>query len=96
MENIIQKIKMDYHKFTNIDTPANERKRLHVGNIWLNKAKCKKCGDIIQSNNLHDFKSCKCGAITVDGGSWYCKRTAKNIEDFEELSVGYNDIDQSE
>ena len=36
-----------------------------------NKAKCKKCGDIIESVHRHDFKRCKCGNIFVDGGHDY-------------------------
>jgi len=40
------------------------------GNI-VNKIKCKKCGDVIESLYTHDFKRCKCGAIFVDGGPDY-------------------------
>jgi hypothetical protein len=36
------------------------------------KAKCAKCNDIIESKgNCHNFVSCKCGAIFVDGGDEY-------------------------
>lgn len=53
--------------------------------IKVNKARCKKCGDVIESKFRHDFQSCKCGAIFVDGGRDYCRRGG-NSEDFEELS----------
>ena len=53
--------------------------------IKVNKARCKKCGDTIESKTRHDFQSCKCGAIFVDGGLDYCRRGG-NPEDFEELS----------
>ena len=43
-------------------------------NIIQNEAQCRKCGDIIWSGNRHDFKSCKCGAISVDGGMEYIRR----------------------
>jgi Zn finger protein HypA/HybF involved in hydrogenase expression len=36
---------------------------------FKNKAKCRKCGDIIESTYRHDFKCCTCGAIFVDGGN---------------------------
>ena len=36
--------------------------------IIINKIKCKKCGDIIESTHRHDLKICKCGAVAVDGG----------------------------
>ena len=36
--------------------------------IKINKIKCNKCGDIIESTSVHVFKFCKCGAVAVDGG----------------------------
>ena len=53
--------------------------------IVVNKIKCKKCGEIIESTHTHDFKYCKCGAVAVDGGKDYLKRLG-NFDDFEELS----------
>ena len=53
--------------------------------IIVNKIKCKKCGDIIESVSVHDFKFCKCGAVAVDGGHDYLRRCG-NFEDFEDLS----------
>lgn len=53
--------------------------------IITNKIRCKKCGDIIESKHRHDFVVCKCGAVAVDGGHDYLKRTG-NYEDREELS----------
>lgn len=47
-----------------------------------NRAKCKKCGDIIESKYRHDFVTCKCGAISVDGGEDYIRR-AGMPEDFD-------------
>ena len=54
--------------------------------IFSNKARCRKCGDVIESKSVHDFKTCSCGAIQIDGGLEYLKRGAVNIEDLEELS----------
>jgi len=34
--------------------------------IKVNKIKCRKCGDIIESTSVHDFKFCSCGACAVD------------------------------
>ena len=53
--------------------------------IITNKIRCKKCGDIIESKTRHDFRTCSCGAVAVDGGCDYLKRTG-NYEDWEELS----------
>lgn len=66
---------IDYHDFTTIDTPIEERRRLNVGDVWINAAECLECGDILRSRNRHDFVTCSCGALSVDGGSWYCKRS---------------------
>lgn len=53
--------------------------------IVANRIKCKKCGDVIESKTIHDFKLCRCGTIAVDGGHDYLKRSG-NREDWEELS----------
>lgn len=33
------------------------------------KIRCLKCNDIIESLNVHDYKTCKCGACLIDGGN---------------------------
>lgn len=53
--------------------------------IIHNKIKCKKCGDIIESISIHDFKWCSCGACAVDGGHDYLRRLGYK-EDWEEMS----------
>lgn len=40
-----------------------------------NRAKCRKCGDIIWSRDRHHYVRCKCGAISLDGGYDYIRRT---------------------
>ena len=53
--------------------------------IITNKIRCKKCGDIIESKHVHDFKMCKCGAVGVDGGHDYLRRLG-NLDDWVGLS----------
>jgi len=56
----------------------------------VNSIRCKSCGDVIVSEHVHDFKSCKCGAVFVDGGSQYARRgwPSGNPEDhFEEVTA---------
>lgn len=55
--------------------------------IIKNVIKCNNCNDIIESTYTHDFKTCKCGRVSVDGGLDYLKRCCKNEEDYTELSV---------
>jgi len=52
----------------------------------VNKAQCRKCEDIIESKYRHDFVTCSCGAISIDGGQSYLKRSAKDMNDVIELS----------
>ena len=53
--------------------------------IICNRIQCKKCNDIIESKTIHDFVTCKCGAVSVDGGKDYLRRCG-NKEDIIELS----------
>lgn len=46
-----------------------------------NIAKCKKCGDIIESKHRHDFVQCSCGAIFVDGGHDYIRRGGDQFDE---------------
>lgn len=59
--------------------------------LLVNKIRCKKCGDIIESRTVHDFLFCKCKSVAVDGGLDYIRRVGAK-EDWEELSV-YETVD---
>ena len=43
--------------------------------LTRNAARCLECGDEIESTHRHDFRTCSCGSISVDGGLSYAKRT---------------------
>ena len=53
-----------------------------INNIRSNRIKCKKCGDIIESYDVHDFKWCSCKSVAVDGGREYLRRLGYP-EDYE-------------
>lgn len=53
--------------------------------IIKNRARCKNCGDIIESNYRNDIKSCRCGAITVDGGHDYIRHIRRGFDKRENL-----------
>ena len=61
------------------------REEIGMARIIRNAIRCKKCGDVIESKTVHDFKFCRCGACAVDGGHDYLRRCG-NLEDWEELS----------
>lgn len=73
---------VDYHDFTDIHTPKEERRKLGVGDIYINAATCLNCGVYLRSKNRHDMVVCSCGN-SVDGGSWYAKRSGapQNMKD---------------
>lgn len=50
--------------------------------------RCRRCGDVIESRDTHDFVKCSCGACAVDGGLEYLRRLG-NESDWEELR-GYS------
>lgn len=52
-----------------------------------NKAKCNHCGDIIESKHRHDYVSCSCKRIAVDGGLDYAKRAFTIPSDYTEMSI---------
>jgi ribosomal protein S27AE len=56
--------------------------------ITLNQIRCLNCGSVIISTHRHDFVTCKCGTVSVDGGTDYLRRCFRNSpeEDYEELS----------
>lgn len=54
--------------------------------IVRNSAKCKLCGDEIESTYRHDFVSCSCGEIFVDGGKNYLRRGANKLENIIDTS----------
>lgn len=56
-----------------------------------NKAKCLKCGEIIESKTVHNFVQCKCGNLFVDGGLEYTRRGVMESDLWEELSEYKND-----
>lgn len=61
--------------------------------IKINKAKCLSCGDIVESKHVHDYQTCKCGKIAVDGGLEYLRRAFPKLpmEDWMEDMSEYTD-----
>ena len=57
--------------------------------IMVNKIRCTKCGAVIESKSVHDFKFCKCESVAVDGGHNYLRRLGEpeNWDDLSEYEV---------
>ena len=55
--------------------------------IVRNSARCLGCDTEIVSAHVHDFVTCNCGALSVDGGNYYLKRCTSDDVLFEDTSV---------
>lgn len=45
--------------------------------LLLNAIQCKSCDEIIVSHSRHDFRTCRCGKVSVDGGLEYTRRVGQ-------------------
>lgn len=63
--------------------------------ILRNAVRCNHCGEVIESTYCHDFKTCRCGCVSVDGGHDYLRRCCASQEDYTELSeTGYLPLEE--
>lgn len=60
--------------------------------ILRNIAKCKKCGDTIESRSVHHFVWCSCKSVFTDGGHDYIRRGETEPGILEDLSVFESDM----
>ncbi len=79
---------VDYIDFAPYDTRTHERRLLDVGDIYINQVRHTTCGWLIRSKNRHDYQTCKCGKLSIDGGSWYTKLVG-DVENAEYHIVMY-------
>lgn len=63
-----------------------------MGKIIENSAKCLKCGDKIVSKHRHDYVTCSCGNVSVDGGLDYCHRSFKEMDTWIDTSIWEEDL----
>lgn len=67
-----------------------------MNKIIVSKVHCKKCNEIIESKHRPDYKSCECGSISIDGGTYYQQFSFPNgatSDEFIEFSYSvYEDI----
>jgi hypothetical protein len=63
--------------------------------ITRNKAQCLLCGEIIESKFTHDYVTCSCGNLSVDGGRSYLRRCSK-LHEWVDLSEVEQDEETQE
>jgi hypothetical protein len=61
-----------------------------MGEFTNTAAKCAVCGDVVVSRHRHDFVTCRCRSIAVDGGGMY-RRYVGSFEHFEETGAATPD-----
>lgn len=54
--------------------------------LTRNAAKCLNCGEVVESRHRHDWVSCRCGNIFVDGGLDYRRFGYLLQAEFENLA----------
>ena len=57
-----------------------------------NRAKCKLCNDVLESFHQYDYVVCKCGEISVDGGLYELRCSAKHWSNFLRVDDNNNEI----
>ena len=57
-----------------------------------NRAKCKLCGDVIESFHSYDYVACRCGEIAVDGGMDNFRCIANDFGNFLRVDDEGNEI----
>jgi hypothetical protein len=62
--------------------------------IVQNAVICHKCEDFIFSGSRHSFVTCKCGAISVDGGQSYLRRVGHAITEGAYTDMSWEIHDQ--
>lgn len=55
--------------------------------IIKNAVQCLKCKDIIESKYRHDYVTCSCGNVSVDGGTDYLRRCFKEQGTWVDCSI---------
>ena len=55
--------------------------------LLRNSIKCNHCNDEIESKYRHDFVTCKCGKVSVDGGKDYGRILFTELSDYTDTSI---------
>lgn len=62
--------------------------------IFRNRARCRQCGDVIESKHLRDHVRCGCGLIELDGGTEVPRLIGAQLEDFLEHPLAIKHLER--
>jgi hypothetical protein len=63
--------------------------------MYVEAVKCLKCKSIVFSRARHDFRTCECGDVSIDGGFDYCKLSHKTDARMEFFLLGVSATPQA-
>ena len=63
---------------------------MNTPRIKRNAARCLACLQVVESKHQHDFRTCECGALSVDGGKAYIRRAWSGKAGYEDM-IEYED-----
>ena len=66
---------------------GREKEDFKIKERFKNLVHCKTCGDAIYSCMRHDFSTCTCGNVSVDGGIDYFKMSWDTGAEYEVLTL---------
>lgn len=58
-----------------------------LGMIVKNSLQCLLCLEEVVSEHRHDFRSCSCGNVSVDGGKDYLRRAVRDLSKVKDTSI---------
>ena len=68
------------------DTPADREQEEPVRDrLTRNAARCLVCDQVVESKHVHDFVTCPCGNLSVDGGLEYSRVLANDMKKVQDL-----------
>jgi len=62
---------------------------MRMKKIIRNSAMCLECNQHIESTHRHDYVTCMCGNLSVDGGADYIRRAVKDATKYKDTSIYY-------
>ncbi len=87
----------DLHLGDLIESNAQGIEERIPGPIIKNAAECGNCHEVIESTHRHDYVSCGCGGISVDGGKDYFRRAWRDgVEIIDRSENGPDEWDEIE
>lgn len=64
------------------------RLKFPLPRFWGAVIECDNCKDLLWSLHVHDYKSCTCGSVFIDGGAEYCRMGGNGTHGYKIIDEG--------